>query len=147
MFIAGSEENFIISDFIDNSGSMSKQTIRNHYQIPVGAKVKVEFKFQDGQYQEGVLFIQEVAVYNSQEKGYWDYHDKLGTGEGPEYLAGTFTMQVGNEYKTFSPETLEFISKGWIYVLGATSEVGKDNWWVFPPKVNVGYLKVSYSIQ
>lgn len=137
MFIVGSEENFSIIGSIDNSGSMSKETIRNHYQIPVGVKVKVEFKFQDGQYQEGVPFIQEVAVYNSEEKG---YNDK-------QYLAGTFTMQAGNEYKTFSPETLEFISKGWIYVLGARSEVGKDNWFWFPPKVNVDYLKVSYSIQ
>lgn len=136
MFIVGSKEDWVQATVI--GGDKNKL---GFYQIPAGAKVKVEFKFKDGHY---IDTREDVEVYNSNQKVAWCYQLEASHGT---HLVDTFSFRAGNEYKTFNLETLEFISKGWVYIDGWN--MPKLGSWISDsaPGADVGYLKVSYSIQ
>lgn len=137
MFIVGSSK-----DFIEVPGSAGGH-IPAFYQIPVGAKVKVEAKFIDGKYNNT---HEAIEVYNSEQKNAWcvelDYsHNK--------YFVGRFRFRtyVPNEYLTFTPETLEFISKGWVFI-DCWNMPEDSNDWIADSAAGASYeyVKVSYEI-
>ena len=126
--------------FIEATSSTGSKGVMGLYQIPAGAKVKVEVKFRDGHYRD---MHQEIEVYNLNQKVDWAYLEP----SHEQYFAGTFAFAIINGYKTFSPETLEFISKGWVHIHGWNMPASSSDWLSdSAPGVDIDYLKVSYEI-
>ena len=127
--------------FIEATSSTGSKGVMGFYQIPAGAKVKVEVKFSDGTYYD---MREEIEVYNSEQKvawsWQWDYTHK-------QYLVNAFGFWEKNGYRTFTIDTLEFISKGWVYIDGWNMPASSSDWLSdSAPGVDIDYLKVSYEI-
>ena len=127
--------------FIEATSSTGSKGVLGFYQIPAGAKVKVEVKFRDGTYRD---MREEIEVYTSEQKAEWSWR---WDNSHKQYLVDTFGFSVGNGYKTFTLETLEFTSKGWVYIDGWNMPASSSNWLSdSAPGVDIDYLKVSYEI-
>lgn len=137
MFIVGSSK-----DFIEVPGSAGGK-IPAFYQIPAGAKVKVEIKFRDGTYNDT---HEAIEVYTSDQKV--AYSVKLDYSHNKYFVKRfRFRTYVPNEYLTFTPETSEFISKGWVYIDCWNMPENSDNWLSdSAPGASYEYVKVSYEI-
>lgn len=108
-----------------------------YYQVPVGAKVKVEFQFQKTNFVDS---RDAIEIYNSEQKGEWSYRWE---SSDRQHLIKEYSYYSGG--KETSPIELEFISKGWVYIFGWNMPASSRDWLSdSAPYAGLDYLKVSY---